>query len=271
MTPGAWREDAIGRSHAKGPTLTTGVAIVVAALVLGCGNGNVGTAADGLAGYFDAAQAVDRDLAEAAALANQSVRGASSGPILKQAPDKALVRAVEAADPQRAAKRIPPGLPPDLLQAVLVVQRELVSRQAALGGIYDGRVECLRNGAPAATRFHADLAAARELATTSPPFEVAAPDSPAAAELAVRLVEMNLANRGCGECGGSISSRNSQLPRVRWGAGAPWGAGPKGPTTNEYGAPIYDGGRIEYPDRGFIEFDVDHEPGRGWQVQLNAC
>ena len=251
-------------------TLSAAAALAIMVFVASCGGETRqgGSASDSLARYFDAAQAVDRDLAKAAALINKNFHPDPSKPLI---PDKATAQAVEAADPDRAAKELPAGLPAKLLQAVLVVHSELVSRRAALNGIWEGGAECFRNGAPAAARFPDDLAAARNLAAALASSEVAAPDSPAAAELAVRLREIDARNLGCGSCGGAIIRRSSLLPQIRWGAGVPWGMGPRGPRTNQYGGPVYDGGRIEYPDRGYIQFNAEYTEGSGWKVELNAC
>jgi hypothetical protein len=94
-------------------------------------------------------------------------------------------------------------------------------------------------------RFDDDLAAARSRAASLPPLSPAAPDSHAAAELAVRLAYINLANSGCDSGGGSLAT---EPIAVDWKADGEW-----------------DGRVAEIP------FKATYAAGSGWKVDLNAC
>jgi hypothetical protein len=213
------------------------------------------TAADGLAGYFAAARLADARIHHAAALINAEI-GAAGAPGFSQATKDA----VAAADPLAAAAAIPAGLRPDLMWAVLRVQNDLESRWYAFRPGTDGvlsppgdersdLMRCLGLGAPAAARFPADLRAARRLAATLPPVRHVPARSRAAANLAVRLRLIVLANSGCENCGGYLYAR---LPRVVWR-----------PSTA--GDTTFDG------TADGILFQARYHPGSGWDVLLNAC
>ena len=57
-------------------------------------------------------------------------------------------------------------------------------------------LSCLGNGAPAAARFAGDVASARSLALATPPFAAMPVLSAAAAEVAVRVADIDGANGG---------------------------------------------------------------------------
>ncbi len=218
------------------------------------------SAADQLAGFFAAAQLADAQLRHAAALVNEGI-GTSS---MSFSP--AALAAVNALDTAPVARAIPAGLPAELLRRVVLVYSDLESRTASLKGISNtgytsGRLpissqdgsyiyRCLGNGAPAAARFGADLAAARALAGATPPVTVAAPDSRAAAELAVQITFINLGNTGCDSCGGGVLTT---LGTIIW--------------QRHYELE----GRYSDGTINGLRFNAGYHAGTGWQVQLWAC
>jgi hypothetical protein len=213
------------------------------------------SAAHDLAPYFAAAGSVDQKLAAAAKRINGGI-GTDAYTF-----DQATVDAVAAADPSRAAALIPAGLAPDLLRAVLVTESELVSRYSAMRTVQVGTfpvgqheatetLRCLANGAGPAARFPADLEAARALARSAPPVTPVAADSRAAAELAIRLQDVVLRNRGCESCGGSVVT---QLTPIAWAQQS------FGPGTEPWDGTI-----------GGVLFRATHDAA-GWHVELNAC
>ena len=109
---------------------------------------------------------------------------------------------------------------------------------------------CLGNGGPAAARFGADLAAARALAGETPPVTPPAPDSRQAAELALRVYQIEHRNSGCMECGGYVFTT---LSPIVWQ--------PK----DEPGV-----GRSDGYING-IRFRADYHAGEGWSVTIWAC
>ena len=212
------------------------------------------TAADAMASYFDAAQAMDRQLTAAAALINGGIHGNTMNF------DQATVDALAAIEPATLAAKIPAGLPPELERRVLLVQSELVSRRAAFNNVTRAETDhpyvlrCLSQGAPAAARFAGDLAAARSLAARTPPITNAAPNSRSAADLAVALQYIKSANTCCGSCGGVILT---QLPRISWA------------TTHGRDGTI----TVTVPSTTLSEtipFTAHFVPGSGWSIQLQA-
>ncbi|HVC69160.1 MAG TPA: hypothetical protein VNC61_02730 [Acidimicrobiales bacterium] len=135
--------------------------------------------------------------------------------------DERTTNAVTAADPAATARTIPAGLPPHLLLPVMLVQSDLMSRYSALLGfdraitatsagvvsVSDQSAQealaCLSNGTQAAASFGTDLVAARATAANTPPISVAAPDSRAAADLAVLIQNLNGRSSACMSCGRS--------------------------------------------------------------------
>jgi hypothetical protein len=215
--------------------------------------------ADQLAGFFAAAVVADGQLRHAAALVNEGV-GAKSLNFSSEA-----LAAVKALDVSPATRAIPAGLPPELLRRTLLVYSDLVSRHLALDrvGMYsadyplsrssqDGTYvyRCLGNGGPAAARFGADLAAARALAGETPPVTPPAPDSRQAAELALRVYQVEHRNSGCMECGGYVFTA---LSPIVW------------QPENEPGIGHSDG----YING--VRFRADYHAGQGWSVMTWAC
>lgn len=176
-----------------------------------------------LAAFFAAAQRADGRLHQAAAQVNGDI-GATS---MQFTP--ATLATVRALGNAPAAQAIPAGLPAALLRDVLVVYGDLASRTAAFGGVKvygssgialplggpqaNAVLRGLANGAPAAARFGGDLAAARALAQQTPPLAVAAADSQAAAELALRLTSIDHHN-DCDETFGGWAP--TELEPVVW-------------------------------------------------------
>jgi hypothetical protein len=217
------------------------------------------SAADQLTGFFAAAATADGQLKQAAAGVNEGVGKKN----LNFSP--AALAAVKALDTSPAARAIPAGLPPELLRRVLVVYSDLVSRHLALARIWDMHTEypvpvstfdgkylyrCLGNGAPAAANFGSDLASARALAVDTPPVTPPAPDSRQAAELALRIYDINLRNSGCMSCGGYVASA---LNQIVWQPENESGVGPSD-------------GYISG-----IRFRATYHAGSGWDVLIWAC
>jgi hypothetical protein len=208
-----------------------------------------------LAGFFAAADRVDQRLEAAAERFNTTI-----GPDTVEV-DEATWEAVRSIDPGEAAAAIPPGLPPDLLLEVLIVQDNLTSRAAALDGaahnVDSGDMEaalgCLENGGVKAERFDSDVAAAKAVARSSAAVEVAAPDSRAAGELALQLSIINGLNRGCGSCGGKTSP--VELAAITWY---------DEPTADPETGSVYEG------TVDSIGFSATYT-GERWKVSLNAC
>jgi len=209
-----------------------------------------------LAAYLRAAARVDTRLRAAAVLINADIGpgGADFGP--------ATVDAVKAADPTSAGRLIPAGLNGKLLHAVILVQSDLVSRWYAFRPVLEPSTgvasqdrerlhDCLANGAPAAARFAADLAAARATAAASPPARRVAPSSHAAAKVPLQLAFMTTANGGCESCGGQLAVT---LPTIDWHH-----------HRAAEGMPSFDG------TIGGILFRARYHTGAGWHVLLNAC
>lgn len=213
------------------------------------------SALEGLQAFLDAASGVDTRLRYAAAAVN--AHATADGFAL----DQATRDAMDAAGPGPARAAVPPGLPPDLERAVLVVYNDLVSRRAALNGaLYDDPTmaqNCLRNGATPSAAFASDVAAARVLAAATPAPAPVAPDSKAAEELAVRFAWIDEVNNGCASCGGMVI--RELVPVMIYAA----------PTT----PPLYDRTFDGQIDRGSaaVYFTAGYTPGAGWSVVLNAC
>jgi hypothetical protein len=218
------------------------------------------SAANDLAAYFAAASAVDANLKAAAAAAN----GAIGTNQITVSPT--TIDTINAANPSAAATKIPPGLPLDVLQRVILVQSDLYSRFYAFRGfvmavaqpgqtevvpVSDERatytLDCLKNGSTPARSFATDLAAAQAAAQV-PPVPATDPSSRTAADLAVRLQYVELANSGCMNCGGA---RFTTL-KVTW-------------------YPVNVGGEYGDGDADTIPFSAHYVPGSGWTVQIDAC
>jgi hypothetical protein len=219
------------------------------------------SAARQLAAFIAAAGQADGQLRHAAVLVNADI-GTTS---MRFTP--ATLAAVRALGNAPVARAIPAGLPAELLRETLVAYGDLSSRAAAFGGVrlygdagrelpiggQDAKsvLRGLHNGAPAAARFGADLAAVRSLAQQTPPVTVAAPDSRAAAELALRLHSMDLRNNCSEEFGGYAPT---QFETVSWHPASDQ-------HSHHYEGIIGNGGR----------FQADYTTARGWQININAC
>jgi len=225
------------------------------------------SALDNLTTYFAAAEGVDRRLKAAAIVVNGDI-GATQLTV-----DQSTTDAISTADPTAAGHAIPAGITPDLLLPVMRVQSDLMSRFYALRGFERANLgtggtvvplsdqsaqeamSCLGNGTQAAASFSADLAAARAVAAKAPPVTVAAPDSRAAADLAVLLRNLVGRNSGCMSCGGE---RETSLPTITWYATRmPAGF---------HGHPAPVDGNING-----IDFLANYTLGTGWDIQAYAC
>jgi len=216
-----------------------------------------------LAPYLAQVGATDASLRTAAADVNGDV-GATTLNLAT-----ATRAAIEAAAPTTAGNAIPAGLPGALLQRVMLVQSDLVSRWAALVGYsrIEGTtplirtdpsaqraLECLANGAAAAAATHADTGALEAAAAGIPPIAVAAPDTEAAADIQILLQDLELRNLGCAGCGGA---RDTALPPVEWY--------PSPKPSPISGLPAADG------TVGSVEFTATYAPAAGWQITIHAC
>ena len=155
------------------------------------------SAEERLTPFFMVAAEMDLHIKEAADLFNASF-DPGSGTVSDEARDT-----IDALDAAPMGRLVPPGLIGDLERAVLAVYADLDSRIASLqGGVrLGGDLVCLGLGAESARAFVADLATARELATTAPP-PTATLDSPEAGTLAARLSYIHGSNTCCDGCGG---------------------------------------------------------------------
>ena len=195
---------------------------------------------------------MDRQLRDTAGLINTGFRTST------MTFTTTMVKAIEAIDPRTLVKTVPAGLPAAFQNQVYLVFSELAARRYAFNPILElepGRpidrdsqegkrvLEGLSHGVGPAARFPADLAAARSLARSEPPVPVAAPNSRASAEVAVRTTYILSRNGGCGTSGGWVQT--TPVP-LSW--------------TGQNGGTI-----------GGIPFRADFRPGEGWQVQLRAC
>ena len=225
------------------------------------------SALDNLTTYFATAERVDQRLKAAAIVVNGDI-GATQLTV-----DQSTTDAISTADPTAAGHAIPTGLTPDLLLPVMRVQSDLMSRFYALRGFERANLgtggtvvllsdqwaqeamSCLGNGTQAAASCSADLAAARAVAAKAPPVTVAAPDSRAAADLAVLLQNLVGRNSGCMSCGGE---RETSLPTITWYATRmPAGF---------HGHPAPVDGNING-----IDFLANYTLGTGWDIQAYAC
>jgi hypothetical protein len=145
----------------------------------------------------------------------------------------------------------------------MIVYSELATRSAALNVLGIGTevqprtnpdvvrfFDALRRGSLVARAYPADLAAARALAAATPPIARARPDSRAAAELAIRIALVKVAN-GCGYADGAPVLR--QLVPTVW----------KTTVTSD--------GRRHDGSIGGLAFHVAYAAGSGWTVGLDVC
>jgi hypothetical protein len=216
------------------------------------------TAADSLAAFFAAARADDARIRAAARAVDREI-----GPTSVRF-SRATVDRVNASAPDRTARALPAGLDADLLRTTLIVYSDLATRSSALNptldfvGIDESRprtdpdvvrfLDGLRRGSLIARAYPADLAAARTLAAANPPIAAARPDSRAAAELAIRVAMVKLAN-GCN--GGNPPVLRYLVPIVWKTTSTPDG--------------LRDG------SIGGLVFHAAYAARSGWTVGLDAC
>ena len=219
------------------------------------------SAADDLAEFFGGAAAVDGRLRALAARLNPHITADSTNFT------QADVDAAQAIEPEVAslAKTIPPGLPPHLELAVLVVFSELDSRERAMSAgecvrpgptsRQDGMFGCFANGAAAAARFPSDLAAAEQLARQTAPITAPAPSSRSVAEVLLQVYDIEEYNGGCASHGGYIADRIQPVE---------WFAAPQGTGSGEAM------GRVTTGD-GSALFYARYDPTTGWDVRELVC
>jgi hypothetical protein len=191
------------------------------------------------AGFFAAVEDLDRLIGDTAAWFNDTW-DSEAGTI-----DPGVSGAILALDAGDVARRIPPGLPPEVERAALAVYADLDSRIAALDGAirYPGDTEmaiiCLEYGGESFERFGSDWITLREMADRAPAPTALPPDSPEAGILAVRIETIRSMNWGCDSCGGVA-----------------------------YDTPI----EVDWEGRTVlgIEFEAEFTGGR-WEILIYAC
>jgi hypothetical protein len=208
------------------------------------------SAATNLSEFFTDASRLDGQLNALASAINPLVAaGTTHLPV-------SIDAAKHAADPTVAAAAIPAGLSPDLEHAVLLVYSELVSRWSSTCTSTGDNPsqpfhDCFTQGAAAAARFQADLAAAKALAESQPPIVGQAPDSRAAADLALQISHIDLGNEGCGGLGGYLAT---ELPPIVW-----------------YAHPLGTGLAAVMGKIGPSGFYAKYTPGQGWFARELVC
>jgi hypothetical protein len=216
------------------------------------------TAADSLAAFFAAARADDARIGATARAVNREI-----GPTSVHF-SRATLDTFKASAPDRTARAMPAGMDADMLRSTLIVYRELAARSAAFNPVLEIGTEvrprtdsdvarfldALRRGSLVARAYPADLAAARALAAANPPIAPARPDSRAAAELAIRIAQVQNSNNGCLASG---------APVLRYLVPIVWKT-----TVTVDGRP-HDG------SIGGIVFHVAYAAGSGWTAALDAC
>lgn len=222
-------------------------------------HGTTRTEAPALAAFLTAAQHMDVQLRSAAALINHGI-----GPTTLEFP-ASTVAAITAISPASLVPTIPAGLPPRLQQRVLLVFSVLEARRYAFNPIFllpvgqpvprsdrDAQrvLEGLGHGTVPAARFASDLAATRTLAHATPAVPPSAPNSRAAAALAVQIAYIRGRNQGCGGSGGWVETQ--PVPLV-------WSQ-----STDSTGA------RTDGTIAGIV-FSADYHRGQGWDIRIHAC
>jgi hypothetical protein len=210
-----------------------------------------------LSGFFTAAATLDAQLHDAASAIN------GSGPPWT-AVTEAVAKKVRAADLVPVGRAIPAGMPRDLVRSVVLVYSDLASRRYAMADFTyatgidprayptsDDILRNLRNGHAAAARFESDLAAARSLAAATPPFPVRSTGSRQAAEVAVLVQFVGLANGGCDSRGGHVITTP---PPIVWQR-----------------VPLYPGGPMADGTVAGIRFQAVHQSDGNWRININAC
>lgn len=205
-----------------------------------------------LDGFFTGAQRMDSRLRDTAALINTGFRTQT------MAFTSTMIEAIKAIDPRTLVKSIPAGLPATVQNRIYLVFSELAARRFAFNPILDASsgqsiardsqegkrvLEGLSHGVGPAARFPADLAAARSLARSEPPIPVAAPNSRASAEVAIRTTYILVRNSGCGASGGWVQTTPAPLSWTGQNDGSVGG----------------------------VAFHAVYRAGDGWRVDLGAC
>jgi hypothetical protein len=222
-------------------------------------HGTTRTEATALATFLTAAQRMDVQLRGTAARINHGI-----SPTTLEFPASTFA-AIRAISSEALVPTIPAGLPPRLQQQVLVLFSVLEARRYAFNPILllpagkpvprsepDAQrvLEGLGHGTAPAARFASDLAATRTLAYATPAVPPGAPDSRAAAALAVQVTYIHLRNEGCAGSGGWVETQ--PVPLV-------WSQ-----STDSTGA--HTDGTI-----AGIVFSADYHRGQGWDVVIHAC
>jgi len=221
--------------------------------------GPAGTAASALPqldAFLLQVGSLDAALRQAGALVNADVTAAG------MTPRPATRQAIDAVDARvlTVAAAMPAGMGVPLTRASLLVFSGLASRAAAFHGVpgsavtassadYRHMTGCLANGARAAARSAADLAALRALAASTPAFRPAAPSSRATAEIALQTRFVWGGEACCASCGGYVSDA---VATVVWHRRVL-----EGPTPVD--------GTI-----GGVGFDATYHAGTGWVVDIHA-
>ena len=180
--------------------------------------GPASTATDTLESFMAAAKTLDNQLHAAAATIN------AAGPPWVAISDE-VRDSVRDAEIGPVANAIPAGMPDELLQSVIAVYSDLVSRRGAMESFTyerdavqpltdDMLLAELGNGHAAAVRFDRDLDALASLASSTPAFTVPPGDSRAHAEVSLHTQYVDLLNSGCDGRGGAIIT---ELPSIEWG------------------------------------------------------
>jgi len=214
-----------------------------------------GTAADELVPFFAAVDEIDGKLGVAAAAVNAGMSDEYA------TFDRQTIDTVDAAAPWPAAHAIPAGLDPATEQAVLLVYSDLASRFGSLRGgdcLEVGTVprsslnaDCFARGHVAKVRMPGDVDAARAVAESSA-FVATSPDSPAAAEVLLRVEYINKANMGCDTMGGYIATE--PIP-VEWSSE---------PSADPAMPPL--DGKVNG-----VHFRAGYADPAGWTIELLAC
>lgn len=207
------------------------------------------TAMSDLGLFFAATDRADSLVRIAAKLVSADV-GATSGTVTYRPPTNQAVTAA-GLSVQAVAAAIPAGMKAGLLEGVLAVYNDLEVRSLVFRPAQDHArlLQCLRHGSAAARRFSGDVAAARALAAASPPLLAVAPASRPAAEIALRLAEIQTYDGGCQSCGD---------PPFKGITPIVWGHVPPAAGTGD--------GTISG-----ISFTARYQAGHGWIVMVNAC
>lgn len=202
-----------------------------------------------LAPFFAATDRADSSVRIAAKLVSADVGATSGNVTYRPATDRAVTAARLSV--QAVAAAIPAGMKADLLKSVLAVYNDLEVRSLAFRSAQDHArlLQCLRYGGAAARRFPGDVTAALAIAAASPPVPAVAPASRPAAEIALRLVEIQTYDGGCQSCGDTPFKGITPIV---------WGHVPPAAGTGD--------GTISG-----IAFTARYQAGRGWIVMVIAC